>query len=44
MPYALAGHGVSVGALLLLVTAMLLFGVGLVSDQIAHLRREWLER
>ena len=44
MPYALAGHGVSVGALLLLVTAMLLFGVGLVSDQIAHLRREWIER
>ena len=37
-PYAVAGHGVSVGALLLLLTAVLLFGVGLVSDQIAQLR------
>ena len=43
-PYAVAGHGVSVGALLLLLTAVLLFGVGLVSDQIAELRKEWLER
>ena len=43
-PYAVAGHGVSVGALLLLLTAVLLFGVGLVSDQIAQLRKEWLER
>lgn len=44
MPYALAGRGVSVGALLLITTAFLLFALGLVSDQIAHLRREWLER
>jgi glycosyltransferase involved in cell wall biosynthesis len=43
-PYALAGRGVSVGALLLLLTGVLLFGVGLVSDQIAQLRKEWSSR
>lgn len=43
-PYALAGHGVSVGALLLMLTALLLFAVGLLSDQIAQLRKEQLER
>jgi glycosyltransferase involved in cell wall biosynthesis len=43
-PYALAGRGVSVGALLLLLTGVLLFGVGLVSDQIAQLRKEWSGR
>lgn len=44
VPYVLAGRGVSVGALLLLLTALLLFGVGLLSDQIAQLRQERLER
>lgn len=44
MPYALAGRGVSIGALLLMLSAVLLFGVGLVSDQIAQFRREWLDR
>lgn len=44
VPYALAGRGVSVGALLLLLTALLLFAVGLLSDQIAQLRKEQLER
>jgi hypothetical protein len=43
-PYAVAGHGVSVGALLLVLTGVLLFGVGLVSDQIAQLRKEWSRR
>ncbi len=43
-PYAVAGHGVSVGALLLILTGVLLFGVGLVSDQIAQLRKEWGRR
>lgn len=43
-PYALAGHGVSIGALLLILSGVLLFGVGLVSDQIAQLRKEWLDR
>ena len=44
LPYALAGRGVSVGALLLLLTALLLFAVGLLSDQIAQLRQERLQR
>lgn len=41
-PYAVAGHGVSVGALLLLLTGLLLFAVGLLSDQISQLRKERL--
>lgn len=44
VPYALMGRGVSVGALLFLLTALLLFAVGLLSDQIAQLRQEQLER
>jgi glycosyltransferase involved in cell wall biosynthesis len=43
-PYALAGRGVSLGALLLILTALLLFAVGLLSDQIAQLRKERLEK
>ncbi|MBI3078362.1 MAG: glycosyltransferase family 2 protein [Deltaproteobacteria bacterium] len=43
LPYAIARRGVSVGALLLLVTALLLFCVGLLSDQISELRKERLE-
>lgn len=43
IPYAMAGRGVSVGALLLLLTGALLFSVGLLSDQIAQLRKEGLE-
>lgn len=42
-PYAVAGHGVSVGALLLLLTGLLLFAVGLLSDQISQLRKERLQ-
>lgn len=44
VPYILAGRGVSVGALLLILTALLLFAVGLLSDQIAQLRQEQLRR
>ena len=44
VPYAIAGRGVSVGALLLLLTGLLLFAVGLLSDQIAQLRKGQLER
>ncbi|MBI2495806.1 MAG: glycosyltransferase family 2 protein [Candidatus Omnitrophica bacterium] len=41
-PYVVAGRGISVGALLLLLTSLLLFAVGLLSDQIAQLRKERL--
>ena len=44
VPYALAGRGISVGALLLFLTSLLLFSVGLISDQIAQLRKEQLEQ
>ncbi len=43
LPYALAGRGVSVGALLAIVTAILLFGLGLLCDQISQLRLERFE-
>jgi glycosyltransferase involved in cell wall biosynthesis len=43
IPYALAGRGVSVGALLAIVTAILLFGLGILSDQISQLRLERYE-
>ena len=44
VPYAAHGRGISVGALLLLLTALLLFAVGLLSDQIAQMRKEQLDR
>lgn len=40
IPYALAGRGVSVGAMLAIVTATLLFSLGLICDQISQLRLE----
>ncbi len=43
MPIALSGRGVSVGAMLALVTAILLFVLGLLSDQISQLRLERFE-
>ena len=43
IPYAVTGHGVSVGAMLALVTAIVLFSVGLLSDQISQLRLERFE-
>jgi glycosyltransferase involved in cell wall biosynthesis len=42
VPYIAAGRGISVGALLLLLTGVLLFAVGLLSDQIAQLRQDGL--
>jgi hypothetical protein len=43
IPYALQSRGVSVGALLLLVAGLLTFVLGLLSDQIASLRKEKFE-
>ncbi len=43
VPYVLMGKGVSVGSLLLLVTAILLFSLGLLCDQISSLRLERYE-
>ena len=40
IPFMAAGHGLSVGALFLLITALMLFFFGLVTDQVAALRRE----
>ncbi|HEY59645.1 MAG TPA: glycosyltransferase family 2 protein [Anaerolineae bacterium] len=40
IPYALAGHGVSTGSMLAIVTAVLLFSIGLISDQISQMRLE----
>jgi glycosyltransferase involved in cell wall biosynthesis len=43
VPIALAGRGVSVGSMLAIVTALLLFAVGLLCDQISQLRLERYE-
>lgn len=43
IPFALAGRGVSVGSMLAIVTAILLFGLGLLCDQISQLRLERFE-
>lgn len=43
VPLALAGRGVSVGAMLAIVTAALLFSLGLLCDQISQLRLERFE-
>jgi glycosyltransferase involved in cell wall biosynthesis len=43
IPYALAGRGVSMGSMLAIVTATLLFGLGLLCDQISQLRLERFE-
>ena len=40
IPIMIAGYGLSVGALFLLITALMLFFFGLVTDQVAALRRE----
>lgn len=42
IPIALAGLGVSVGSMLAIVTAILLFSLGLLCDQISRLRLEHL--
>lgn len=43
LPYALWGRGLSVGALLALVTAVVLFALGLICDQVSALRLERFE-
>jgi glycosyltransferase involved in cell wall biosynthesis len=43
IPFALAGRGVSVGSMLAIVTAILVFGLGLLCDQISQLRLERFE-
>jgi glycosyltransferase involved in cell wall biosynthesis len=43
IPYALSGRGVSVGAMLAIVTAVLMFSLGLIVDQISQLRLERYE-
>ncbi len=43
IPYALSGRGVSVGTMLAIVTATLMFSLGLIVDQISQLRLERYE-
>lgn len=43
IPYAIQQRGISVGALLLIMTGLLTFMIGLLSDQIAALRKERFE-
>jgi len=43
IPFALAGNGVSVGSMLAIVTAVLLFALGVICDQISQLRLERYE-
>lgn len=43
LPYILLQQGVSVGALLLILTGLLLFFFGLLTDQVAQLRLEKYE-
>jgi hypothetical protein len=43
IPYAALGRGISVGSMLAVVTAIILFALGLISDQISQLRLERFE-
>jgi glycosyltransferase involved in cell wall biosynthesis len=43
IPFLIAGHGLSVGTLLAIVTAILLFALGMICDQISQLRLERFE-
>ncbi len=43
VPIALAGQGISVGSMLAIVTSILLFGLGLICDQVSQLRLERFE-
>ena len=40
VPYAIMGNGISVGSMLAIVTSILLFSIGLISDQISQMRLE----
>ena len=43
IPYTLLGNGISVGSMLAIVTAVLMFSLGLICDQISQLRLERYE-
>jgi glycosyltransferase involved in cell wall biosynthesis len=43
IPYMLEGHGVTVAAMLSVLTGVILFGMGLICDQVAQLRLERFE-
>jgi len=43
IPYALAGRGVSIASMIAIVTAILLFWLGVLCDQISQLRLERFE-
>jgi glycosyltransferase involved in cell wall biosynthesis len=43
IPYTLSGRGISVGSMLAIVTALLMFSLGLICDQISQLRLERYE-
>jgi glycosyltransferase involved in cell wall biosynthesis len=43
IPFIIMGHGVSVGAMLAIVTGLILFTLGLITEQISHLRKEILK-
>ncbi|MBA4420004.1 MAG: hypothetical protein C0391_02540 [Anaerolinea sp.] len=40
IPFVISGRGISVGSMLAIVTALILFTLGLVSEQLSHLRKE----
>lgn len=40
IPFILMGRGVSVGAMLAIVSALILFTIGLVTEQLSHLRKD----
>jgi len=44
IPIFLRGDGVSVGAMLLLVTGVLLFGLGLIAEQLSTIRKSLVDR
>ena len=44
IPFVISGRGVSVGSMLAIVTALILFTLGLVSEQLSHLRREKIDK
>lgn len=43
IPFAMAARGISIGAMLAIVTSVLLFGLGLLCDQVSQLRLERFE-
>ncbi len=43
IPYTLLGNGISIGSMLAIVTALLMFSLGLICDQISQLRLERYE-